>query len=157
MRLGKINNVSFGYKLSPQFVESTRWCHGNQPRRTLIYKLENAGNSDAIIHTKVSQIYNNKDYDLMIFPKYRYKKRVYGGLRNMENLQKAEKEVVEEILLKAAKRGQLKEVKSALLEDFSNLKKTIVGITQNPKLVECNLLASQKQNLFKTFLKYFRG
>ncbi len=154
MQLGKVSNVSFGCILTPPFVESTRWCHGNKPRGTLIYKLKNAGNDNIIIHTKAHQIYDNKDYDILIYPKYKYKERVYGGLRNIENLPPAEERAMEGILKKAAKKGTMKKVKEALIEDFPYLKKTIVQISKNPVLKKQNSIASRKSHsIFRLLLK----
>ena len=157
MKLGKINNVSFGYKLTPEFVESARWSHGKfRFSQTLLNQLESRGNNETIIHAR-GDIFDNKDYDIMIFPKYKHKKRVYGGLRDLENFPKAEKEAMAEILQKAAKRGKLKVIKEALIKDFPFLKKTIVEISKNPALKECNQIASKRgKGILKQLFKYLK-
>ena len=157
MKLGKVSNVSFGYKLTPEFVESARWSHGKfKFSQTLLNQLEAAGNNDTIIHAR-GDIFDNKDYDIMIFPKYKHKKRVYGGLRNLDNLPKAEKEAMEEILQKAAKRGKLKVIKEALIKDFPALKKTIVDVSKNPALRECNQAASKRgSGIITQLFKYLK-
>lgn len=159
MKLGKVSNVSFGYKITPEFRESARWCHGEfRFGQTLINQLETRGNRDTIIHAK-GDVFDNKDYDIMIFRKYKHKKRVYGGLRTLENLDKAEKEAMAEILQKAAKRGDLKNVKKSLLEDFPTLKKTIVDISKSPLLKNSNLSALKKgknTNIFNVLMKYLK-
>lgn len=158
LQIGKRSNISFGYKLTPRFIEDTRWNYGCQSRNRLLHNLKNLGNDSIIIDTKLGGICDNKDYDIIIFPKkYHFKKRIYnGGFRNYKIAENIEKKCIEEILYRAAKRGNLEKVSKQLLTDFPNRESEINAIMKSSVFKETVNAIKSSKNIFKRIIPFFK-
>ena len=159
MDVKRVNNVNFGYRMTPKFVEnfaSGLFTPGKIAEKLAV--IRKTGNDNILLDFRSGIL--GLPRELMIFPKkYKFNIEIdaHPMSRNyISELTSAEKRGITQLLSRAVKKGNLKEMAEALLVDFPHMKKHIDKISQNSIYLETAAGNAQK-TIFTRIKEFFIG